>query len=294
MSEAIGALEDVFNPEPGQSDEAGKPDDFAQEGLDEAGAQSELDKLRAANEQLTREKQELESVAPLARYVDKHPAVLDHLEMLLETDPNGASASEKGEPLPPLEKPTKPSDFDPQEASDPNTPSGAYWMQLQEYNAEANTRILSNQTQDADTKKKVRENIQKEKADSDQQAKTTTRLREVYGLEADEVKEFWELMTQPDSLNEENMVKFYKAIRPPREGGEAPTPEPEKPPAPNQEDPRILAQQERLAKEAKALGLRLEIPESAAIGSGAESGEKTEAEGFVDSLVSEKQPGLIF
>ena len=293
-------LNRVFDPEPeagdaemdvaGANPPAGAPAKGGSE-PDAGNLQSKLDTATAENLKLQERLAALESVAPLARYVDQNPQVLDHLDALTRLDVGAINRDGEAEPLP--EYPEKPKDFDPQDVSDPNTPSGQYWIGLQEYNAKAAARLLAESGRQSEESKARVQAIESSRRERALKEEITTRLVGQYGLETEQVTDFWNFITDPKNMNEANMVRFYKANKgipgPSSENGKTPPQEPEK--------PQLTPEQQALAKQAERLGLRLTLPETVAIGPGADAGGGATTDGdlFFGSLVDKTtDTGLIF
>lgn len=289
-------LSQVLDPGPGEGEaadtseetdaDAGNP---SQDGSDEArGLQSRLDTTLNENNELKERLAALESVAPLARYVDRNPHVLDHLDAMTRLDVEMA-ANQDGEEIPLPEYPVKPKDFDPAEVTDPNTPSGKYWIDLQEYNAQAAQRLLTETQRQARVTEETRTLAAASRKQREEQAAINTRLVSQHGLEANEVQDFWNFVLDPQNLNETNMVAFYRAAK----GQKAPA---NRPPASPESGSQFTPEQAELARQAEAMGLRLTIPESAVAGAGADAGgTPNEQDLFIGSLVNpETDTGLIY
>jgi hypothetical protein len=300
-------LDSVLDPGPGEGEAeedsgdtpeappAGVPSQGGS-GADTGSLQSKLDVAVEENRALQERLAALESVAPLARYVDRNPHVLDHLDAMTQLDV-GMAKSEDDQNVAPLpEYPEKPEHFDPAEVSDPHTPSGKYWMKLQEYNAAANQRLLTESSRQKEERTMAAKAQAKARQAREYEAQLNTRLTGEYGLNANEVADFWKFVTDPEQLNEANMVKFYRAARGEGERSSAPVPAKPGSDGPSQPQAEWTPEQLALKRQAERMGLRLSLPEAAVVGAGAESGaEPNEQDLFFGSLTKpESDTGLIF
>ena len=178
--------------------------------------QSQADIRARELEEVKTKYQDLEEIAPLARYIRENPQVLNSVESSLSADkpmdnsPQGNSQELAKKP----ERPSKPAEYDPIEAtSDPDSTSFKYKESLESYRddmmdyyegRERNRDVAMQEQQDRVAQQQYMDNVR-------------SQLQNVYGFEDKEMEHFITEMSRPESLSLENLVSVWKLNNKPTE-----------------------------------------------------------------------------
>ncbi|MAF43320.1 MAG: hypothetical protein CMI54_03995 [Parcubacteria group bacterium] len=178
--------------------------------------QSQADIRARELEEVKTKYQDLEEIAPLARYIRDNPQVLNSVESSLSADkpmdnsPQGNSQELAKKP----ERPSKPAEYDPIEAtSDPDSTSFKYRESLESYRddmmdyyegRERNRDVAMQEQQDKIAQQQYMDNVR-------------SQLQNVYGFEDKEMESFIIEMSRPESLSLENLVSVWRLNNKPTE-----------------------------------------------------------------------------
>jgi len=174
------------------------------------------DALQARLEDL----QKVQTLIPIARYIEQNPTILNDVEKSLSNgQPVGEPAAkpqDQQESLKPPVKPTKPNDYNLEDALDPDSSTFKYNQAMQQYSidlAEYNNQVIGQQNQ----------RVQQEAMERQQRMQVqsvNSQLINAHKYSEDQVVDFWKTM---DYLNNEatidDLVLFHKLRSLPR--GEA-------------------------------------------------------------------------
>jgi hypothetical protein len=165
--------------------------------------QSQADIRARELEEVKTKYQDLDEIAPLAKYIRDNPQVLNSIE---------SSLSQELAKKP--ERPSKPAEYDPIEAtSDPDSTSFKYRESLESYRddmmdyyegKERNRDVAMQEQQEKVAQQQYMENVR-------------SQLQNVYGFEDKEMESFIAEMSRPESLSLENLVSVWKLNNKPTE-----------------------------------------------------------------------------
>ena len=178
--------------------------------------QSQADKRAKELEEVKSRYQDLEDIAPIARYIRENPQVLNSVESSLsannsqETLPTENSANLAKKP----ERPSKPANYDPIEAtSDTESTSFQYRESMETYRDDMMDYYESRErTREVEVQQK-----QEQIAQQNYMENVRSQLSNVYGFEASESEAFIKDMSRPESLSLENLVTVWKLKNKPTE-----------------------------------------------------------------------------
>lgn len=179
--------------------------------------QSQADKRSKELEEVKSRYQDLEEIAPIARYIRENPQVLNSVESSLSANNSQETLTQensenlaKNKPS----KPSKPANYDPMEAtSDPESDSFKYRESMEEYRDgmmdfyESRERV-----RDAEVQRNQEQAAQVQYMDN-----VRTQLNTVYGFGDKEAEAFIADMSRPESLSLENLVTVWKLKNKPTE-----------------------------------------------------------------------------
>lgn len=217
--------QETGNQEPTDTDTEQKSDDGdpVPEGVDDPESwkhyQSKYHKTQQELEEKEARLNELEEVVPIADYIQRDPQMLDILERRLRgedvVNPDTQRADRQSRDS--LEKPTrpeKPDDYDHWEAvNDPDSKSAEYQKQLMSYQeslAEYNEQFTQQKEQEFEQQQQQLQQQQQQKQQLQQVART---LQSDYDMGENEVQDFIQTMSDPQSRSLDNLVKLYKINR---------------------------------------------------------------------------------
>ena len=178
--------------------------------------QSQADIRARELEEVKTKYQDLDEIAPLARYIRDNPQVLNSIESSLSADkPTDNSRQGNSQELAKKpERPSKPAEYDPIEAtSDPDSTSFKYRESLESYRddmmdyyegKERNRDVAMQEQQEKVAHQQYMENVR-------------SQLQNVYGFEDKEMESFIAEMSRPESLSLENLVSVWKLNNKPTE-----------------------------------------------------------------------------
>ena len=178
--------------------------------------QSQADIRDRELEEVKTKYQDLDEIAPLARYIRDNPQVLNSIESSLSADkPTDNSRQGNSQELAKKpERPSKPAEYDPIEAtSDPDSTSFKYRESLESYRddmmdyyegKERNRDVAMQEQQEKVAHQQYMENVR-------------SQLQNVYGFEDKEMESFIAEMSRPESLSLENLVSVWKLNNKPTE-----------------------------------------------------------------------------
>jgi len=229
--------------------------------------QSEADKKENENQQLREQLNQLNSVAPIARYIENNPQILDAIENDIRGGSTVIPNSGRSEELTMPERPVRPVGYDPGVAfEDPDSESGKYLNELDSYNEN-----LANYN--ASLVKKQELYVQQQRqadAENKQVNKWVQELMTKHQYTYEAALGFIDKYTRPDSFNLQNLVALDRM---------ATTPTPEET-AGAQREAILKKQQETLGKP---------LPVAAVAGGTAPVEELTEEQQFNMGLLKKKR-----
>ena len=136
----------------------------------------------------------------IAQYIQQNPEMLDVLEGGMRGGPT------KGTPEKPV-TPQRPSNYDSSEAHDPETASGRYWLEHNEYLAK---KDIFNDAREEQAEIRAQRNVAEA-----QLAKLRSGLVRDGGLNEFEADEFLDLLSGPQSRDPVTLAKFYRVLKAP-------------------------------------------------------------------------------
>tara|TARA_R110002051_G_scaffold106353_1_gene179452 strand:- start:7165 stop:8154 length:990 start_codon:yes stop_codon:yes gene_type:complete len=178
--------------------------------------QSQADKRTKELEEVKSRYQDLEDIAPIARYIRENPQVLNSVESSLSVNkPQETLRQENSQELAKRpDKPSKPADYDPIEATNDTESASFKYREAMEtfrddmmdhYEArEKNREVEIQRRQDQIAQQNYMENVR-------------SQLSNVYGFKTAEAESFIEDMSRPESLSLENLVTVWKLKNKPNE-----------------------------------------------------------------------------
>jgi hypothetical protein len=178
--------------------------------------QSQADKYKSELESMKQGYDELQQLAPIARYIQTNPQILDSVEQSLSSgQPTGQPQQRvQEESLKKPERPTKPSNYDPIDAySDPESASYRFRESLDSYR----DSVIEYQEKQHET---IVQQMQAEAQKQQQEASLgniKTQLVQGYNLPSDEADKFMREMFSPDSYNLDNLMTLWKIKQMPAE-----------------------------------------------------------------------------
>jgi len=226
--------------------------------------QSQADKRAKELEQLQTRYSEIEDLAPIAKYIQSNPEVLDNVEASLSSgQPQGVPHQEESLKRP--EKPTKPSNYDPVDAySDPDSASFQYRDTVDNYHEDM---IDYQEKQSA----MMYNNMRQKEANitqHNQMSTIKTQLTGGYGMDDIQASKFMSEMSRPESITLDNLVSLWKMKN-------APPPE--------------QAQRQKKVEQMKRSNEKLTIPTPIGVEAGEAEPQMSEEDMFNLSLMTSKR-----
>jgi len=212
-----------------QDQEAGTEETSTDEGSTETPVddsakywQSEADKRQAERdsvmkalgvdnvEDLSKTAEEMRMLMPIARYINENPNVLNDVENSLSSgDPSGQTLPQGDQKtsLKKPERPTKPGNYDPVDAvSDPDSASFKYKESLDSYRDD----MLGYYEAESQKQSEFQAQQQALQQQQTQLHQLRGRLLDGHGLSDQEVDQFIQFMSSPESTSEENLVDYFR------------------------------------------------------------------------------------
>lgn len=177
--------------------------------------QSQADQYRKQLEQEREQSQSLNTYAPIAKYLQENPQLLDVLERELQGGHPAQGTPAQGQQAPQQtslerpEKPLKPRNYDPNE-TDPESESYKYRQSMAEYNDNLLEYMVARdeyrETQMAEQKRAAEQQQQKQA----QMTQTAQMLKVEHGMNDYEAQDFMRTMMDPASVTVENLIALYR------------------------------------------------------------------------------------
>jgi hypothetical protein len=179
--------------------------------------QSQYDKVKGEFDNLNSKYKEMESLEPIAKYIQQNPRVLDNVQQSL---PGGQQAGQAPVQEPPPEppqrpdRPTKPAEYDAIDAySDPNSTSYKYRDSVDTYR--------DGMIEFQEKRNELMEDALRNEAGKQQQAMAhqqqvqqvhgiQTQLTNGYGFSNEDAQQFIKEMAKPESISMDNLVTLWK------------------------------------------------------------------------------------
>jgi len=178
--------------------------------------QSQADKRAKELEEVKTRYQDLEDIAPIARYIRENPQVLNSVESSLSANkPQENLQQENSQDLAKKpERPSKPANYDPIEAtSDTESDSFRYREAMESFRDEMMDFYESRErTREYEVQKR-----QEQVAQQNYMENVRSQLSNVYGFDTSESEAFIQDMSRPESLSLENLVTVWKLKNKPTE-----------------------------------------------------------------------------
>ncbi|MAF42667.1 MAG: hypothetical protein CMI54_00670 [Parcubacteria group bacterium] len=178
--------------------------------------QSQYDKVKSEFDNVNQKYQEMENLAPIARYIQENPGVLDNVQQSLSKSPQAGQAppEPQPEPLKRPERPTKPAEYDAIDAySDPNTASykyrdsmDAYRDGMIEFQEERNNIMENAMVGEAERQRQIMMQQQQQQ----QMSSVKAQLTQGYEFSPDDADKFISEMAKPESITMDNLVALWK------------------------------------------------------------------------------------
>ena len=178
--------------------------------------QSQYDKVKGEFDNLQSKYQEVESLEPIAKYIQQNPGVLDNVTQSLS---NGQQAGQvpqepQPEPLKRPDRPTKPAEYDAIDAySDPNSASYKYKEAMDgyrdgmiEFQEKRNEAMEGALRQEADRQQQMMQRQQQ----AQQVNNVKTQLTQGYSFSDTDADQFITEMAKPESITMDNLVALWK------------------------------------------------------------------------------------
>lgn len=178
--------------------------------------QSQADKRAKELEEVKSRYSDLEDIAPIARYIRENPQVLNSVESSLSVNKPGETLQQENsqELAKKPEKPSKPANYDPIEAtSDIESDSFKYRESMETYrDAMMDFYETREQSRDIEVQRQ-----QEQVAQQNYMENVRSQLTNVYGFGEKESESFIKDMSRPESLSLENLVTVWKLKNKPTE-----------------------------------------------------------------------------
>lgn len=178
--------------------------------------QSQADKRARELEEVKAKYQDLEEIAPIARYIRENPQVLNSVESSLSTNkPTDNPQTRTSEELVKKpERPSKPAEYDPIEAtSDQESSSFKFREAMESYRDDMMDYYEGREGQrEAEMERKQQQVAQEQYMDN-----VRSQLQNAYGFKEKEIESFIDDMSRPESLSLENLVSVWKLRNRPTE-----------------------------------------------------------------------------
>mgnify|MGYP003113994177 CR=1 FL=1 len=178
--------------------------------------QSQYDKVKGEYSNLKNKYQEMESLAPIARYIQDNPDVLNNVTQSLSKGNQAGQVQQEPqpEPLKRPEKPTRPAEYDAIDAyNDPNTDSYKYRDAMDnyrdnmiEYQEKRNGMMENALAQEAERQRQIMMKQQQ----TQQINNIKTQLTQGYQFAPEEADKFMKEMAKPESITMDNLVALWK------------------------------------------------------------------------------------
>ena len=178
--------------------------------------QSQYDKVKSEFDSVNQKYQEVENLAPIAKYIQENPGVLDNVRQSLSTGQQAGQPQQEAppEPLKRPERPTKPAEYDAIDAySDPNTASykyresvDAYRDNMIEFQEQRNNVMENAMIGEAEKQRQIMMRQQ----ETAQVNSVRAQLQQGYGFSESDASQFITEMAKPESISLDNLVALYK------------------------------------------------------------------------------------
>ncbi|MDP6907960.1 MAG: hypothetical protein QF371_00570 [Flavobacteriales bacterium] len=161
-------------------------------------------------EQLTKEVENLKTVAPISRYIQSNPDILDVVENSLSNGNPRGQTPQQGNPehsLKKPERPTKPANYDPDEAlADPSSDSFKFREAMDNYRDD----MLSFQDSRYDSMMMAQQQQAEAYVQAQQVEGIRGELESKYEFSRDEAEKFITNMSDPSSITMDNLVALFR------------------------------------------------------------------------------------
>jgi hypothetical protein len=177
--------------------------------------QSQADQYKRQLELEREQSQALGTYAPIAKYLQENPQLLDVLERELQGGHPQPQAPVPGQQvqqrtsLERPEKPLKPNNYDPNE-TDPESPSYKYRQALANYNDDLIEYMVARDEYREQQMQEQRRMAEQEAQKQGQVKQLSQQLQVEYGLNDFEAQDFMRTMMDPSSVTLDNLVDLYR------------------------------------------------------------------------------------
>ena len=178
--------------------------------------QSQYDKVKSEFDSMSTKYQEIESIAPIAKYIQENPGVLQNVQQSLSVGQQGGQPQQEAppEPMKRPERPTKPAEYDAIDAySDPTTASykyresmDAYRDGMIEFQEERNTAMENAMAGEAQRQRQAMIQQQHQQ----QVMGVKAQLTQGYDFSPEDAETFITEMAKPESITMDNLVALWK------------------------------------------------------------------------------------
>jgi hypothetical protein len=177
--------------------------------------QSQADQYKRQLELERQQYQAAAAYAPIAKYLQENPQLLDVLERELQGGhpaqgaPVQRQQAEQRTSLERPEKPLKPRNYDPNE-TDPESDSYKYRQAMAEYQENLMEYMVS-RDEYREQQARERERLEQEqRRQQEQMSQTANMLKVEYGMNDFEAQDFLRTMMDPQSVTIENLIALYR------------------------------------------------------------------------------------
>jgi hypothetical protein len=179
--------------------------------------QSQADQYKRQLELERQQQQGMAAYAPIARYLQENPQLLDVLERELQSGhpsqagPPRGVGEQPGErtSLERPEKPLKPRNYDPNE-TDPESDSYKYRQSMAEYQENLIEYMVARDERRESQAEEQRRIAEQHRQQQEQMAQLASTLKVEHGLNDFEAQDFMRTMMDQSSVTLDNLVKLYK------------------------------------------------------------------------------------
>jgi hypothetical protein len=178
--------------------------------------QSQADKRAKELEEVKTRYQDLEDIAPIARYIRENPQVLNSVESSLSANkPQETLRQENSQELAKKpDKPSKPANYDPIEATnDMESDSFKYREAMETYRDDMMDHYEAREQNRISEARNAQDKI----AQENYMENVRSQLTNVYGFDTAQSEAFIDDMSRPESLSLENLVTVWKLRNKPTE-----------------------------------------------------------------------------
>jgi hypothetical protein len=187
--------------------------------------QSQADQYKRQLELERQQYQEQAAYAPIAKYLQENPQLLNVLERELQSGHPAQEAPAQGQQaqqtsLERPEKPLKPRNYDPNE-TDPESESYKYRLSMAEYNDNLLEYMVARDEHRESQMAEQRRIAEQEQAKQTQMSQLAQTLKVEHGFDDYKAQDFMRTMMDPSSVTLENLIALYEQRLNAQKGGGA-------------------------------------------------------------------------